>query len=420
MRLHVNECARCSSEVQAIQVFCRQLGQKETWRAAEFSLGSSNDQVRELVDALAFEDEIASFLLEPMLAEPSGLRGVLLEDHRYHSAGVVRRLIAASEAAREESPLRALPIADAAVVVVDQLAPGRYDEELRLSLRGGAWRERANVLRFLGRYPEALAALDHAQESFRAARVAEVDLARLDFVRATVYYHMHRFDDAIPLARAAASVFREYGETARGLHVGMLEGGILFDLHQPKAAEECFRSLVAAAEELNDAPTLAFLYNALGAARQEMGDLVSAAGSFQQAAALYDHLGMEVEKLRTSWSLALIALGQGDGARAVPLLERVAESFENRGCFGDAALVGLDIAEQFALAGRNAEVRQLCSRLVERFTSSGMLDAALIALLYLRDAAAAERATPRTIQHVRQFLRRLSDEPALLFAPPPA
>lgn len=417
---HVNGCERCREEIRAIRAFCRELSHRETWRVVDDppNLAPPATAIRELTDTLAFEDEVATFLLEPMLADPASLRQSLIDDPRYHSAGVVRRLIAVSEGVREESPLRALTMADAAVVLSEHLDSSRYDTELLLSLRGGAWRERANVLRYLGRHPEALAAADHAELAFRKVRVSEVDLARVAYIRSTIQWQMQRLDEALPLARSAARVFTAYGEDARELHAGILEGGILFDMHQPKAAEERFRSLIASARELDDAATLAFLYNALGTASQELGAIGQAAESYREALVLYEHLGMEVEKLRTSWNLALLVVAQGNVARALSMLGQIAEGFERRGCVGDAALVSLDVAEQHAIAGRSQEVRQVCTGLVERFTSAGMMASAVTALQYLRDAAAAERVTPSTVRHVRHFIKRLSHEPALLFAPP--
>lgn len=417
---HIGGCEQCRREVASIEAFCKQLAHREMWRAVDAPPGPSSPppRVAHQFESLRFEDEIAEFLLEPVLNNPETLRATLLADTRYRSAGVVRRLIAASESARDESPLRALALADVGVVLAERLDPAHYEPVIFDSVRGAAWRERANVLRTLGRHAEALTAIEQAEEAFRRTPVAEIDLARVDYIRATVLRAMQRYDEALPYARAAGEVFRDFGETIREVHAGLLEGAILFDMHQPRMAVERFRPLLAAAEEIDDGATLGFLHNALGASLQESGDVAEAARHFQQAAALFEHLGMEVERLRTSWSLALVAVRRGDVQRGLTMLTEVACGFDRRGCAGDAALVLLDVAEQHVLAGRNTEVTALCRQLVDRFTAAGMLEGAVLALRYLQEAAAANRATAGTVRHVSQFIRRLEREPALLFAPP--
>lgn len=417
---HVDTCEQCRREIAAIEAFCLHLSHRETWRMVDEPSQSSSipAQLAHQLDSLRFEDEIAGFLLEPVLSSPESLRETLLADSRYRSAGVVRRLVAASESTREESPLRAMSLADVAVILAERLESSQYDPHLLESVRGAAWRERANVLRSLGRHAEALIAVEQAEEAFRRTPVADVDLARIDYIRATILRAMQRHAEALAFARSAIEVFRDYGESLREIHAGLLEGAILFDMHQPQVAAERFRQLLPAAEEADDAATLGFLHNALGASLQDSGDIAEAALHFQKALALFQHLGMEVERLRNSWSLALIAIRRGEVERGVSMLLDVAAGFDRRGCAGDAGLVLLDVAEQHALAGRNSEVVALCRRLVDRFTAAGMMESAVLALRYLQESAAANRATAGAVRHVRQFIRRLEREPALLFAPP--
>jgi tetratricopeptide (TPR) repeat protein len=200
--------------------------------------------------------------------------------------------------------------------------------------------------------------------------------------------------------------------------VGLVEGGILFDTKQYALAAERFSSLLTIGEKIKSV-TLGYLYSALAAAKQERGDLRGAAPLFQEAMAQFEHFGLEIEKLRTAWSLALLSVQLGNSAAAIRQLSDTAAGFAARACLADSSLVTLDLVEQHLAAGHADEAAALCRTLPERFSAAGMKTSALTALEYLRDTAAAGRVTAREINYVRAFLHRLPAEPHLVFAPPP-
>lgn len=420
VRSHVAACAECRETVETILRVERELSHPETWAAIrEPEPPQVPEALMRRIESQRIEDQIAEYLVEPLLANPEGIERMVLElDGRYRSAGVIRRLLQASDQARETVPARALAFANAAVVLAEQVPADRYEPDFIASLRGSAWRDRANSLRFLGRYPEALDAIDRAETAFRSTTLNEVDLARVDYVRATILWKMESWNEALPLSRGAGSVFHTYGETDRELGVGLVEGGILFDTKQYTLAAEKFSSLLTIGEKIKSV-TLGYLYSALAAAKQERGDLQAAAPLFQEAMAQFEYFGLEIEKLRTNWSLARLSVQLGNTAAAIRQLAETATGFAACGSLADSSLVTLDLVEQHIQAGHAGEAASLCRTLPERFSAAGMTTSALTALEYLRDAAAAGPVTTREISYVRAFLHRLPAEPHLAFAPPP-
>lgn len=414
---HVQTCERCTEIVATTLLLEAELRHPETWAARNVDAPSFSLAGTEAM-ALHVEDAVAEYALRPLLEDPAELES-LPAHPRYRTAGVVRLLNAESRLVRETAPSHALILANAAIRIAEQLTPATYDVALCASLSGDAWRERANALRYLGEYDKALLAVDHAERAFRATPVREFDLARIDYARSTILWKMERWNEALPLARAAAATFREFGDAQRTIDAGLLEGGILFELGEYPAALEAFQKLEVLAAELDDPATKARVASNLGATYQELGELERCAPFFAEAAVLYEFLGMELEKLRTEWSIGLIALrAPSSVAQGVASLRRVCGGFEARGSMTDAALVALDLAEHFLRAGETDEVTALCGALAQRFTRAGMRSSAATALEFLGEAAAAERARPTDVDYVRSFLARITADPETRFQPP--
>ncbi len=418
---HLEACSACGEIVAGARAFERELWNPETWRAVDALAGLPTTPPHKLAAAeeeLRVEDAAAAFLLDPVLHDPEVFAGSgIADDPRYDTVGVVRRLNRASAEVRERNATFALTLANAAVLISERLPARQYGTEQIAALRGHAWRERANALRYTGHYPAALNAIEVAAHAFQATTLPEFDLARVDFVRGTILWKMERFDEALPLARRARRTFHEYDDAERWLHAGLLEGGILFDSRQFGEALTIFADLRGRAEANSDGATLGLVYNALGAVNQELGDEPRAAEFFQRALALYDLLGMEVERTRTAWSVGLLALRR-DRQDGLARLRRVVASFESQGNMADAGLVALDLAEHLLAWGDVAEVATLCEELIARFTAAGLARSAAAAFAFLRDATNHAAVTPAALSHLRMYFRRLTRDPQLLFAAP--
>jgi tetratricopeptide (TPR) repeat protein len=423
LETHVAICPTCRALLEELMSLEDALGSDAVWNRKETSHREDPpESIRMLATLLAAEDEEAARLLERLLGSPASFRRAnvaALPEMR--TAGVVRRLSTESRALREKQPMHALVVADASISLGEQLDPVRYPPSLLAEVRGTAWLERANVLRYLGRYPEALESLDVAERMFAVSPVPAYSTAIVDYTRAVVWLETGQLADSLRMARRSARVFRQFGEDERYVHAKIVEGAVLFDQSRYRESCDLFTSLLETARGLGEAATLAGLYGNVANCQLRLNELESAESYLQRALSLYTALGLEASRIRTRWHIGCLRIAAGNVNEGLARLREARNEFEALGARSDAALVTLDIAEALLASGeRNAaeEAAELCSGLVESFSAVGSTGNALTALAFLREAFAAGRATPGLVRHVRDYLETRPDQSEQPFAPP--
>jgi tetratricopeptide (TPR) repeat protein len=421
LETHLTFCHPCSVLLEDLRAFEATLASDDLW-VAEAGGEEPPVELRAVAELLAQEDAAAEQLLAPLTGSPASFRRAnVTAIPEMRTAGVVRRLSAESRALRERQPMHALVLADAAIAISDLLPPRRYPEALVDELRGNAWLERANVLRYLGRYAEALDATDIAERAFEDLPVEVYSLALVDYLRAVICVETERLDEALRLARRSARVFRQFGEEERFVHAKMVEASVLFDQNRYRDARDLFVSLVRVAKGLGDAPTLARLYGNVANCQLRLHELESADVYFARALSLYEALGLETERIRTRWSIGSLRIANGDISDGLARLREARQEFEHLGLRSDAALVTLDIAEALLASGERSgarEAAELCASIVDSFTSVGMTGHAMTALAFLHEAFETGRATPALVSHVRHYLQSRPDHTGHAFVPP--
>jgi tetratricopeptide (TPR) repeat protein len=422
LELHLALCRTCTALLEELRAFEATLSLDGVWDASRGGAEEPPGELRALADLLAREDAEATSLLGALLASPASFRRAnVTANPAMRSAGVARRLSTESRALRERQPMHALVLADAAIAIADQLSPQRYPDALIDELRGSGWLERANVLRYLGRYDEALDALDISARAYAQSPVAVYSLAVVEYVRAVIFVEVGRLDEALLLTRRSARVFRQFGEDERFVHAKIVEATVLFDRSRYRESRELFLSLIPVAKKLGQAATLARLYGNVANCQLRLHELAAAELYFARALSLYEALGLETERIRTRWSIGSLRIANGDMADGLARLREARREFEQLGLRTDAALVTLDIAEALLAEGTPAGMRhaaELCTSIVESFTAVGMTGHALTALAFLQEAVAGGRATPGLVRKVRDYLETSPDHSGIPFVPP--
>lgn len=422
LETHLALCKSCTATLEELRAFEATLANEAIWELAEAGGEEPPDEIRVLADLLAAEDREARQLLDPLLASPASFRRANVTSMpQMRTAGVVRRLSRESRELRERQPMHALMLADAAIALGDQLSADRYPESLSGELRGEAWLERGNVLRYLGRYAEALDAADIAARAFSRSPVSVFSNALVDYLRAVILVETERPSEAMRLVRRCARVFRQFGDDERFVHAKIVEAAVLFDQSRFAEARELFVSLVRIAKNVGQAATLARLYGNIANCQLRLHDLDSAEVYFARALSLYEALGLETERVRTRWSIGSVKIALGEIADGLARLREARGEFAALGLRSDAALVTLDIAEALLATGDvqlAREAAELCSGIVESFAAVGMTGHALTALAFLREAFDAGRATPLLVRHVREYLETHPDQSGKPFFPP--
>jgi tetratricopeptide (TPR) repeat protein len=425
LETHLALCRTCNALLEELRAFEATLSSEATWQMAAGAAlpeQAPPPEIRALAELLAREDLDANAMLAPLLGSPASFRRANVTAlPGMRTAGVVRRLCRESRALRERQPMHALVVADAAIALADQLPHARYPETLVDELRGDAWLERANVLRYLGRHEEALDAADIAARAFAQSPVAAYSTALVDYLRGVIYVELERLDEALRLVRKAARVFRQFGEEERFVHAKIVEATVLFDQSRIREARDLFLSLVRVAKNIGEASTLARLYNNVANCQLRLHELESADSYYARALSLYEALGLETERIRTRWNIGCLRIATGDITDGLGRLRETRREFEQLGLRSDAALVTLDLAEALLATGDAAaahEAAELCTSVLESFASVGMTGHALTALAFLREAFATGRATPNLVRHVRRYLETRPDQTGNPFFPP--
>ena len=422
---HVAVCATCSALLDELRAFDVTLTADATWEEAPAAAIEAEppEAIRMLAELLATEDAEAQRTLDPLLGSPMAFRRANTTTMPpMRTAGVVRRLCVESRQLRERQPMHALVVADAAIAIADQLAFERYPSALLDELRGDAWYERANVLRYLGRYPEALDALDISARAFARSPVAAFSGAIVDYLRSVIFVELDRFDDARRLARKSARIFRQFGENERFLHAKIVEASVLFHENRLRESRELFVSLLPQAKDLGKPETLARLFANVANCEVRLGEFDSAESYFARALSLYEAVGLETGKIRTRWNIGSLRLAAGDVEEGLLRLREARREFEQIGAHTDAALVTLEIVEALLSTGerRDAhEAAELCSGLADSFAAVGMTGNALTAVGFLRQAFESGQVTPDLVRHIRQYIETRPDQEGNPFIPPP-
>jgi tetratricopeptide (TPR) repeat protein len=395
------------------------LRDSDTWEQVDHLLTPSERHAEVLVlrDAIEAEDEKARRRLGPLLKSPYRFRGSnVTTNPTFRTAGVVRVLCIEANQRHEKRPLFSIEIADAAFEIARTLpnVPGSR----RRYCMGISLRERANAQRYLGRFKDALEALERAEKLFDETPAADPhDIAIVQYIRSAVFMDSDRLDEAIAVAEKCLPVFRDYFDDSRELSALMVHACCLHYAGRQIEAIPAYEKLIARARATGAVNILARGLSNAATAYTDLSVLDTAERYFVEAGVLYDELGVLTEKARTAWALASVVVRRGDLAAGEERLDAARRDLGRLGLRNDHGLATLEWAEVRLARGKTEDVATACREIVIRFQSEGMMKNARIALAYVHEALARGTATPNLIRHVRLYLEELPTRPDEAFVP---
>jgi tetratricopeptide (TPR) repeat protein len=416
IREHLMACPGCRERFDEIGRDIEEVTQPSSVPPRAAALSPDVRKLGEFVDVanrMTLEQaEGEAFLDEAQAVEPEALAGLLILQPA--TVGLVRVLVTRARDLLSQSPPDAVIVTAATAALADRLSTRTYPDSTVAQLRGRAWTEYANALRYVSRNEEAIAALDHADVAMRIVPAAAYDRAVASFVRAMVYRQLDAGDEAMALLRDAASVFRDHGDERRFIDCGVVEGAILYRAGRLDAARDRFRATLTAAESLRDFETMARLHNNLGHCAADAGDVAAATTLFGRARDLFENLGLTTEIARAEWGSGRALATAGRYAAAVGCIEAARHKFEEAGMVSEAAFCGLEIVEALVRAGDTAAARTTLAQTLDRSRGARLGGNAIAALAYLSDRLDA----PEALRHVHGFFESLQGDPNLTFALP--
>jgi tetratricopeptide (TPR) repeat protein len=418
---HLRVCPRCAERLRQFHALEAAFADEETWHALDQITG--NDQLRKLTAyerRLAEEDIEAERIVRPLLSTPLRFDySNIARKRRFHTGGVVRLLCREANTQCDREPLFALALADAATQIADALPDDYYHASEVNELRGSAWKDYATACRYLGRFAEAMEALDRAEQAFEHLMVPQPRLAMVALGRAIVLWKQERYHEALGQAGVAVQMYGNAGDERGAFDAMQVEAVILQRMGDTATACRAYERLFDLAETLDDAEMTGRAAQNLAAAYLERGDIGSSNKFYLLALQTYESLEMTARAARSRWGLGRVALVAGNFAEAARKLGLSSDELDALGMKTDVYLVKLDLAEALLMLGRFDEVVSVAETLQMLFREANMLTGALTAAAFLHEAAAARRLTRPQVQTVRRYLADLEREPTLAFARPP-
>jgi len=422
IRRHLAECRVCSEKLEELRHWSALFAEAATWqlqqRSADYELDRNTASepsaaLANLIQRVFDEDAAAAAFVTGLPHDDISLWLVLINQNtRVQTLGLVRALLDQARARHNQAPLQAVQVLDSAMVVLQRIQP------LDIRLEGDIWKERANAFRLLGRYGEALVALDDAERCYQRCVTWAYDCGFVYWSRATTFFATKRFRDARFAIQRAAEIFRSHGDEVRLAQIRILEASILFDEGDIAAARATFAALEPVLRGLGDDESRARVLANLAGCEVRLGETAAAVDHADVAARLYDELHMEAEAVRLCWSLGDALKLEGKTDEALRALRRAAVHFEALEMKGAVASVGLDTAELLNERGEFEEATEISARLVGYFRNEGADVDAANAVYYLQRAIEAMVVTPELFDYLRLYLIAREAGESTDFRPP--
>lgn len=422
---HLSACGECTDKLQSFRHVTGALHDAATWDKREVSSAPNPHTIatlRAFANGMASEDSAAEAYLADLLAGPrDGWMRRLRAHPEYRTAGTVRKLIAATDRALDTMPADAVEITALATEIAEHLDSATYRGDTLARLRGAAWRERAYAFVYTGQFAKAEKAVATAETHFAGCIVEEYELARLGIVRALVERRLEKHQNASEVARSSALRLAVFGDFDRSVSARVAEAQIRFQTADFAGAFSILSDLDRHLRRTGSAATHAVVLSNLGYCAWKLGRPAEAIQYHEAAAAIADDLGNASEGIRIRWNIASILAGDGKLDQALPRLYEVHDAFKQLGMASAATEVSVEIAEVLVTRGNHVEAERICRVAMQDIELAGLAHtaSALSALAIMHDAISNRTATPVVVRRVREYLRRLPDEPTLLFATAP-
>ena len=358
----------------------------------------------ETAERLKNERAAAGGVLEVVEATPPEGWPSLAERPEFQTNAALEKLSDEVRRRLDRNPREALALSELATAIADALPATAYPAVTLAQIRAMAWKDRANALRFLGRYDEAFDAIARAEDVLEKHVALGLDRAVVGLVKALTFMDTGRLDEAKALATTCGSVFLEHGDLTRALYAGEIEATILYEEKRYADALPLYTSLLDVARITGDAEVEARLHHNAACCALSLEDFRTANIHFSNAIAKLTDLGEIVAATRAQWGAGLLLVGRGQSDSALHHLLAARQSFTQFGMLEEASLAALAIAESFVARGRNDEAHKLVQEVAKDFENAQMEHRIVDAINGLEFALANTDVSVEAVRSVRALI----------------
>ncbi len=408
-------CAACAGRLRELQGFGRLIADAEVWRKAHAPVIQPPGIMDILRDAgrIAREQRAAEHDFAALIAAPFETWPAYFAAHPgAPTEPLVLRIMEAAVAELERQPAHALLLLEAA----DTIAGRVKDQNEQIECRSEVWKNRANALRLLGQYDDALNATVIAARFADEIATGAFMLAQIIYTRGTVLFKMGRFAETIKTARDASRRFAEYGDVKRVIHAQNLEAMALTEQGETAEGLRIYLLIAQQLQQLDDPQMTARVMKNIAVSYRRLGNYDDARAYAIAAQQRYRELGTGAEIIRAEWTLGAIDLLTGETERGLTRLREAAAAFEAMGMLADSGFVKLALTEELLRLGEWDEASTLAGEAADTFARAGAKLHLSTALSYLREAVQHRAATVELVRYVREYVT--ADEEGRRFEPP--
>jgi tetratricopeptide (TPR) repeat protein len=327
------------------------------------------------------------------------------------SCGALERLGNFATQALGRDPRQALSAAQLAVSVAEALPAGLYQPVVHAQLSALAYKDLGKALLYLGRFDEALKALDEAEARLAPHGALMHDVAIVQLVRAATLQEINRYEEAFSVLASAKDIFRNHTDSKRVFMCGIAEGVLLHRLRRYREARETYLLLLAGTSNSADRESIAALHLAIGYCSVELTDFNVAEEHLSRAIEMFHALGQPLQAAKAELGRGRMFVRRGDLDRGIAHLYPIRTDFLRNSLTEEAGLCGLEIVEAHLVRGSAAEAEALARQIVDEFMAASLNRRAISALGYLAEAIAARKVSREMVTDVREYILSLRTSP---------
>jgi tetratricopeptide (TPR) repeat protein len=323
------------------------------------------------------------------------------------NSGALERLSFRITECVDRDPHEALDLSALSTTIAETLRAGDYPPVVHAQIRANAWKDRGHTLQFLGRYAEAMLAVDRGESILAPFATAAHDRAILLFVKALVLQRLEDFAQSAELLDCCRVVFFDHGDTKRYLSCGVLRANLLHRMERYSEARESYAMLL----DVADAETRARLQNNLALCAIQVGDLASADLHIEEASRGFREVGRDVEGIRVEAVAGRLLLARGFAVKSMEMLAVARIQFREHGMIEESGLCALAVAEALLALGRFDDAEVIVASVAQEFESARLNHRSIEAVLRLRDEIEAKEATVQSVQTICAYVEALRVDP---------
>ncbi|HJX29669.1 MAG TPA: hypothetical protein VJ885_17335 [Thermoanaerobaculia bacterium] len=412
-------CATCQPRVDELLFDIEQILQDEAPFAAPALDAGWNRLFARLELCMAqarLERAAAPALASELLRVPAAVREeALRSDSRFHTLALCDHLLGQSFEQGFHDPAWAIELAQTVVRLADLLEPDTYGRTVVQDVRARAWGHLGNARRVASDLAGADQALTIAESFLVEGSGDPLEEARLLDFKASLLSDRGWFEEAADLLEMVIDIYEEIRDSHRQGRALISKGLFLGYAGRPEEAVELIPHGLARIDREQE-PRLALM------ARHNLAWFLNDCGRPDDAAELLDSFRDRYQEfpdswtqLRKLWLESRIALNLGRMEEAEAGFREARERSLADGLCYDTSMLTLDLAALYLREGRTGEVKNLAREMLPIFVSQDVHRQALAALAIFQQAAEMDRATPRLVREVANYLTRARRNPGLRF-----